>query len=127
MTKEMLKRLKNGDTDVFEELVTSGKVFILETPLFRVRTKKDTRYCYNEKERDAAIADLGSQSEVTRFKGLGEISPKEFGQFIGEDIKLVPVSVKTLKDLQQMMTFYMGKNTPERREYIMKNLLEDAG
>jgi topoisomerase-4 subunit B len=111
----------------FEELVTSGRVFILETPLFRVRTKKETRYCYNEKERDSAIEDLGSQSEVTRFKGLGEISPKEFGQFIGEDIKLVPVSIKTLKDLPQMMTFYMGKNTPDRREYIMKNLLEDAG
>jgi topoisomerase-4 subunit B len=102
-------------------------VFILETPLFRVRTKKETRYCYNEKERDASIEELGSQSEVTRFKGLGEISPKEFGQFIGEDIKLVPVSIKTLKDLPQMMTFYMGKNTPDRREYIMKNLLEDVG
>jgi topoisomerase-4 subunit B len=111
----------------FEELVTGGRVFILETPLFRVRTKKETRYCYNEKERDEATKALGAQSEVTRFKGLGEISPKEFGQFIGEDIRLVPVSVSTLKAVPQVLTFYMGKNTPERREYIMKNLIDDAG
>ncbi|QQO11416.1 type IIA DNA topoisomerase subunit B [Breznakiella homolactica] len=109
----------------FEELVTSGHIYILETPLFRVRTKKETLYCYNEKERDAAVKALGSQSEVTRFKGLGEISPKEFGQFIGEDMRLVPVSVNTLKAVPQVLTFYMGKNTPERREYIMKNLVND--
>ncbi|WP_026043644.1 DNA topoisomerase IV subunit B [Treponema primitia] len=111
----------------FEELVTSGRVFILETPLFRVRTKKETRYCYNEKERDDATTSLGSQSEVTRFKGLGEISPKEFGQFIGEDIRLVPVSISTLKAVPQVLNFYMGKNTPERRDYIMKNLIDNAG
>ncbi|MDR0472788.1 MAG: type IIA DNA topoisomerase subunit B [Treponema sp.] len=111
----------------FEELVTAGRIFILETPLFRVRTKKETHYCYSEKERDEAIAALGSQNEVTRFKGLGEISPKEFGQFIGDDIRLVPVSVNTLKAVPQVLTFYMGKNTPERRDYIMKNLIEDAG
>jgi topoisomerase-4 subunit B len=111
----------------FEELVTGGRVFILETPLFRVRTKKETRYCYTEKERDAAVTGLGSASEVTRFKGLGEINPKEFGQFIGEDMRLVPVSVNTLKAVPQVLDFYMGKNTPERREYIMKNLIEDAG
>ncbi|MDR0589228.1 MAG: type IIA DNA topoisomerase subunit B [Spirochaetaceae bacterium] len=111
----------------FEELVTGGRVYILETPLFRVRVKKETRYCYNEKERDAVIKALGAQSEVTRFKGLGEISPKEFGQFIGEDIRLVPVSVSTLKAVPQVLNFYMGKNTPERREYIMKNLINDAG
>jgi len=111
----------------FEELVTAGHVFILETPLFRVRTKKETRYCYTEKERDAASADLGSQSEITRFKGLGEISPKEFGQFIGDNMRLVPVSVNTLKQVPQVLNFYMGKNTPERRDYIMKNLIEDAG
>jgi topoisomerase-4 subunit B len=111
----------------FEELVTAGRVFILETPLFRVRTKKETRYCYSEKERDEASAALGNQSEITRFKGLGEISPKEFGQFIGEDMRLVPVTVNTLKAVPQVLTFYMGKNTPERREYIMKNLIEDAG
>jgi topoisomerase-4 subunit B len=107
----------------FEELVTGGRVYILETPLFRVRTKKETRYCYNEKERDEIIKALGAQSEVTRFKGLGEISPKEFGQFIGDDIRLVPVSVNTLKVVPQVLNFYMGKNTPERREYIMKNLI----
>jgi topoisomerase-4 subunit B len=101
--------------------------FILETPLFRVRTKKETCYCYNERERDDAMGKLGNQSEVTRFKGLGEISPKEFGQFIGEDMRLVPVSVSTLKAVPQVLTFYMGKNTPERREYIMKNLIDDAG
>lgn len=109
----------------FEELVTGGRVYILETPLFRVRTKKETRYCYSEKERDAVIKDLGNQSEVTRFKGLGEISPKEFGQFIGSDMRLVPVSVNTLKAVPQVLEFYMGKNTPERRDYIMKNLVAD--
>ena len=111
----------------FEELVTSGHIFILETPLFRVRTKKETRYCYSEKERDIAMEELGSASEVTRFKGLGEINPKEFGQFIGKNMRLVPVSVQTLKTVPQVLSFYMGKNTPERREYIMKNLIEDAG
>ena len=111
----------------FEELVTAGHIYILETPLFRVRTKKETRYCYSEKERNDAVNALGSQSEVTRFKGLGEISPREFGQFIGDDMRLVPVSVNTLKAVPQVLNFYMGKNTPERREYIMKNLIEDAG
>ena len=111
----------------FEELVTGGRIFILETPLFRVRNKKETRYCYNADEKDAAVYELGGQVEVTRFKGLGEINPKEFGQFIGEDIRLVPVSVNTLKTVPQVLNFYMGKNTPERREYIMKNLIEDAG
>jgi topoisomerase-4 subunit B len=111
----------------FEELVTGGRVYILETPLFRVRNKKETCYCYNGKERDDCVSRLGAQSEVTRFKGLGEISPKEFGQFIGEDIRLVPVSVNALKTVPQVLGFYMGKNTPERREYIMKNLIEDAG
>jgi topoisomerase-4 subunit B len=111
----------------FEELVTGGRIYILETPLFRVRNKKETRYCYNSSERDTAVNELGSQAEVTRFKGLGEINPKEFGQFIGEDMRLVPVSVNTLKSVPQVLNFYMGKNTPERREYIMKNLIEDAG
>jgi topoisomerase-4 subunit B len=109
----------------FEELVTGGRVYILETPLFRVRTKNESRYCYSEKERDAVVKELGNQSEVTRFKGLGEISPKEFGQFIGPDIRLVPVSVNTLKAVPQVLEFYMGKNTPERRDYIMKNLVAD--
>jgi topoisomerase-4 subunit B len=109
----------------FEELVTGGRVFILETPLFRVRTKKETKYCYSEKERDAAVKELGPSSEVTRFKGLGEINPKEFGQFIGPDMRLVPVTINTLKAVPQVLEFYMGKNTPERRDYIMKNLIED--
>jgi topoisomerase-4 subunit B len=111
----------------FEELITSGHIYILETPLFRVRTKKETRYCYTEKERDEITAELGSQSEVTRFKGLGEINPSEFGQFIGEDMRLVPVQVGTLKTVPQVLGFYMGKNTPERRDYIMKNLMSNAG
>ncbi|MDR2746595.1 MAG: ATP-binding protein, partial [Treponema sp.] len=110
----------------FEELVTAGRVFILETPLFRVRTKKETRYCYTEKDRDAAVAELGSGSEITRFKGLGEINPKEFGQFIGENMRLVPVSVNTLRTVPQVLDFYMGKNTPERREYIMRNLIDEV-
>ncbi|MDR2499731.1 MAG: type IIA DNA topoisomerase subunit B [Treponema sp.] len=111
----------------FEELVTAGRVYILETPLFRVRTKKEARYCYTGKERDEAVRALGVQSEVTRFKGLGEINPKEFGQFIGADMRLVPVTVNTLKAIPPVLNFYMGKNTPERREYIMKNLMNNAG
>lgn len=106
----------------FEELVVAEKIFILETPLFRVRNKKETRYCYTEKERDKAMKEI-SYPEVTRFKGLGEISPKEFGQFIGEDIKLVPVMVKSLKSIPETLEFYMGKNTPKRRDYIMENLI----
>ena len=106
----------------FEELVVAGRVHILETPLFRVRNKKNTRYCYNIKERDAALKEI-SNPEITRFKGLGEISPKEFGQFIGENMRLVGVNIKTLKHIQETMQFYMGKNTPERREYIMENLI----
>ncbi len=105
----------------FEELVVSGHVFILETPLFRVRNKKVTRYCYNEKERDLAIKEI-RDPEVTRFKGLGEISPKEFGQFIGSDMRLIEVNVKSVKNIAETLGFYMGKNTPERRDYIMENL-----
>lgn len=106
----------------FEELVISERVCILETPLFRVRNKKVTRYCYSEKERDVAMKEI-SNHEVTRFKGLGEISPKEFGQFIGEDMKLVPVSVKSIKNVSETLEFFMGKNTPVRRDYIMENLI----
>jgi len=107
----------------FEELVVAGHIYILETPLFRVRNKKETRYCYSIGERDAALAEIRG-AEVTRFKGLGEISPKEFGQFIGEDMRLVPVNVKTIKGIQETLEFYMGKNTPERRNFIMENLIE---
>jgi len=106
----------------FEELVVSGRLYILETPLYRVRNKKTTRYCYNPKERDRALKEL-SAPEVTRFKGLGEISPKEFGQFIGDDIRLIEVDMKSLKNLHETLSFYMGKNTPERRNYIMENLI----
>ncbi len=109
----------------FEELVHSGRVFILETPLFRVRNKKETRYCYSARERDEAVKALGSQAEVTRFKGLGEISPKEFGQFIGPDIRLVPVNIDSLKTIPETLEFYMGKNTAERKEYIMSNLVSE--
>jgi len=109
----------------FEELVTQERIYILETPLFRVRTKKETRYCYSAKERDEAAKSLGSSSEITRFKGLGEISPSEFGQFIGPDMRLVRVDVQALKAVPEILRFYMGKNTPERREYIMQNLVSD--
>ncbi len=107
----------------FEELVVSGHIYILETPLFRVRNKRDTRYCYSAAERDTALNEIRG-AEVTRFKGLGEISPKEFGQFIGEDMRIVPVNVKTIKGIQETLEFYMGKNTPERRAFIMENLIE---
>ncbi len=106
----------------FDELVVSGRVYILETPIFRVRNKKETRYCYSIKERNRAAEDISSP-EVTRFKGLGEISPGEFKQFIGEDIRLVSVNVRTLKNIRETLEFYMGKNTPERRKYIMENLI----
>ncbi|MBN2510134.1 MAG: type IIA DNA topoisomerase subunit B [Spirochaetales bacterium] len=106
----------------FEELIVSERVYILETPLFRVRNKKETVYCYSEKERDAAVEKLAGP-EVTRFKGLGEISPKEFGQFIAGDMRIVKVNLKTIKDIKDTLEFYMGKNTPERRDFIMENLI----
>lgn len=107
----------------FEELVVAGHIYILETPLFRVRNKKETRYCYSPGERDTALSEIRG-AEVTRFKGLGEISPKEFGQFIGDDMRLVPVNIKTIKGIQETLSFYMGKNTPDRRAFIMDNLIE---
>ncbi len=106
----------------FDELVVSGRVFILETPIFRVRNKKETRYCYSIRERDAATGEISSP-EVTRFKGLGEISPGEFKQFIGDDIRLISVNIRSMKNIRQTLEFYMGKNTPERRTYIMENLI----
>jgi len=106
----------------FEELVLAGRLFILETPLFRVRNKQETRYCYSLRERDQAMKEL-SGCEVTRFKGLGEISPKEFGQFIGPNMRLVEVNVKSVKTIPDTLEFYMGKNTPERRDFIMENLI----
>lgn len=111
----------------FEELVTGGRVFILETPLFRVRNKKDNIYCYTEAERDAALRKLGAGAEVSRFKGLGEISPDEFRQFITpETMHLTPVEVSQLKVIPQLLSFYMGKNTPERRRFIEAHLLTNA-
>jgi len=106
----------------FEQLVLSEHLFILETPLFRVRNKKETVYCYDARERDRACARLGKTSEVTRFKGLGEISPHEFGQFIGPDMRLLKVTVENQRAVPGMLEFFMGKNTPERRRYIMQNL-----
>ena len=106
----------------FEELVQRGHVYILETPLFRVRNNKETRYCYSPKERDAAFEEIRNP-EVTRFKGLGEISPKEFGQFIGEDMRAVKVNLRSLKEVPDMLEFYMGRNTPERKDYIVENLV----
>ncbi|MEN8209235.1 MAG: toprim domain-containing protein [Candidatus Fermentibacteria bacterium] len=107
----------------FEGLVLDEHLFILETPLFRVRNKKETVYCYSEKEKQKTAARLGEKAEITRFKGLGEISPKEFGQFIGTDMRLEPVRITRLKDIPEMLDFYMGRNTPERREFIMENLV----
>ncbi len=108
----------------FEQLVLSGHLYILETPLFRVRNKKETIYCYDEEERDKAVDKLGKKgAEVTRFKGLGEISPSEFGQFIGKDIRLINVNVDYMRDVPGILEFYMGKNTPDRRDYIINNLV----
>ncbi|MCP5040870.1 MAG: type IIA DNA topoisomerase subunit B [bacterium] len=107
----------------FEELVVKGHLYILETPLFRVRNKKDCRYCYNEAERDEAVEEIRG-AEITRFKGLGEISPKEFGQFIGQGIRLVPISVKNMGEVPKVLEFFMGKNTPERKKFIVDNLTE---
>ena len=108
----------------FEPLVSGGHVFILETPLFRVRNKKTTRYCYSEAQRDVAMKALPGH-EVTRFKGLGEISPQEFGQFIGSDIRLFPVNFSGAQQISESLTFFMGKNTPERRQFIIDNLIAD--
>lgn len=109
----------------FEQLVLSEHLFILETPLYRARNKKETIYCYSDVELHDARGKLGTNAEVTRFKGLGEISPNEFGQFIGSDIRLLPVTVDTMREVPEILKFYMGKNTPERRQYIMDNLVED--
>lgn len=106
----------------FPELVRNNHVYILETPLFRVRNKKETIYCYSDQERKDAIAKLGSKPEITRFKGLGEISPEEFGGFIGEDIRLEPVILQKDTKIKDLLRFYMGKNTPDRQEFIIDKL-----
>ncbi len=109
----------------FEELVLKGHVYILETPLFRVRTKTETVYCYSEEERDHAVKRMKGP-EVTRFKGLGEISPREFKQFISQDIRLTPVQIQSMGNVHKTLEFLMGKNTPERRKFIVTNLVTDA-
>ena len=106
----------------FPELIQDGHLYILQTPLFRVRNKQKTIYCYSENERDKAVKQLGKNPEITRFKGLGEISPQEFKGFIGEDIRLEPVSLENAKRLRDLLRFYMGENTTDRRQYIMDNL-----
>jgi topoisomerase IV subunit B len=106
----------------FPDLVKNGHVYILETPLFRVRNKQETIYCYDETEKQQAIKKLGSKPEITRFKGLGEISPDEFAKFIGNDMKLQPVMLLPETHIQQLLEYYMGKNTPSRQEFIIDNL-----
>ncbi|HDP54364.1 MAG TPA: type IIA DNA topoisomerase subunit B [Bacteroidetes bacterium] len=116
----------------FPDLIRQEHLFILQTPLFRVRNKKTTRYCYSYDEKEKALKELGSTAEITRFKGLGEISPDEFRNFIGEDIRLDPVRISNNDQVADLLAFYMGKNTPERQEFIIENLkiegdtLEDA-
>ena len=106
----------------FPDLVKNGHVYILETPLFRVRNKQETIYCYDEKEKQAAIKKLGTKPEITRFKGLGEISPEEFARFINRDMKLQPVMMLPDTHIQQLLEYYMGKNTPMRQDFIINNL-----
>ncbi|MFM2172058.1 MAG: hypothetical protein RI957_2287 [Verrucomicrobiota bacterium] len=110
----------------FPELIRDGHVYILQTPLFRVRNKKETIYCYSEEERVKAIAKLGKNPEITRFKGLGEISPDEFKYMIDANMRLDPVNYIEGKGVKELLTFYMGKNTPDRQEYIIENLREDV-
>jgi len=106
----------------FPELITNGHIAVLETPLFRVRNKKETIYCYSEAEKQAALAKLGKAAEITRFKGLGEVSPGEFKDFIGLGMRLEPVSLKHVTDTDDLLGFYMGKNTPDRQTFIIDNL-----
>jgi topoisomerase-4 subunit B len=106
----------------FPELVRQGHLYILQTPLFRVRNKKATHYCYTPEEKEAAVKKAGANHEITRFKGLGEISPEEFRHFIGKDMRLDPVRVKKGEHIQEILPFFMGKNSPERQDFIIDNL-----
>jgi topoisomerase-4 subunit B len=106
----------------FPELVKNGHVYILQTPLFRVRNKQETIYCYDLNEKEAAIKKLGNKPEITRFKGLGEISPDEFSGFIGQNIRLDPVILSQESSIYQMLEYFMGKNSPERQDFIINNL-----
>jgi DNA gyrase subunit B/topoisomerase-4 subunit B len=111
----------------FEGLVMNGHLYILETPLFKVRNKEKTIYCYSKEEKEEAAKELKKGLEITRFKGLGEISPDEFKQFIAKDIRLEQVTVQNLSDIKPTLEFYMGKNTPERKAFIMHNLVNPDG
>ncbi|MEQ9232025.1 MAG: toprim domain-containing protein, partial [Cyclobacteriaceae bacterium] len=106
----------------FPELVRNNHIFILDTPLFRVRNKKETIYCYSEDEKRKAVEKLGNKPEITRFKGLGEISTNEFSGFIGEDIRLEPVILQKETKIADLLSFYMGKNTPDRQQFIIDKL-----
>jgi topoisomerase-4 subunit B len=106
----------------FPDVVKQGHLYILETPLFRVRNKKKTIYCYSEKEKQRAMKALGAKPEITRFKGLGEISPDEFGQFIGANMRAEPVSLRSETTIEDVLAYYMGKNTAERQKFIVDNL-----
>jgi len=106
----------------FPELIKEGHLYILDTPLFRVRDKKETFYCYSEEEKKDAINKLKGKPEITRFKGLGEISPDEFVHFIGDDIRLDPVMIGKNTSIEKLLGFYMGKNTPDRQKFIIENL-----
>jgi topoisomerase IV subunit B len=114
----------------FPDLIRGGHLYILQTPLFRVRNRQKTMYCYNSDEKRKAMAALGKNPEITRFKGLGEISPDEFKHFIGSTMRLEPVILKKEFSIQDILSFYMGTNTPERQEFIIENLrydLDDTG
>jgi topoisomerase-4 subunit B len=106
----------------FPDVIRKGHLYVLQTPLFRVRNKKETIYCYSEEERQKAIAKLGKNPEITRFKGLGEISPDEFRGFIGDNIRLDKVRLSKEDTIHEMLEFYMGTNTPDRRDFIIDNL-----
>lgn len=106
----------------YPDVIKNGHLYILQTPLFRVRNKQKTIYCYNEAEKEKAIAELGKNAEITRFKGLGEISPEEFKKFIGKDMRLEPVTLSKNDTIHQLLSFYMGNNTPERQDFIINNL-----
>ena len=106
----------------YPDIIKTGHLYILQTPLFRVRNKKETIYCYSEEEKQVAVNQLGSKPEITRFKGLGEISPDEFKHFIGKNIRLDPVIMTKDASINDLLTFYMGKNTPERQNFIIDNL-----
>jgi topoisomerase-4 subunit B len=107
----------------FPDLIKKGHVYILQKPLFSVRNKKETFYCYSEEERQSAMSKVGANPEITRFKGLGEISPDEFKHFIGKDMRLDQVTLKKEDAVQDLLSFYMGKNTSERQNFIIDNLV----